>query len=126
MKVRILKTDDRLGIKEGELYDAQPHWLDPQEKMTLYRVNDPVCNLYYSERGVFWEKVTEMPCSHCKKMLKIDPKGPDPLALWCNNACSEAYYAAHPEEAAKWIKVEDLNFMQRAELDALIGKGFAC
>lgn len=49
MRVKILKTDDRLGVKEGEIYEARRYWLDP-EKITLdARIPDgydPCCNQY--------------------------------------------------------------------------------
>jgi hypothetical protein len=51
--VEILETDVRLGIKQGEVYWAQPYWLDPSDKWTLLeRVPDgydPRCNVYRSE-----------------------------------------------------------------------------
>lgn len=51
--VEILKDDKRLGLKRGEVYWAQPYWLDPSEKWTLEeRVPDgykPCCNVYRSE-----------------------------------------------------------------------------
>lgn len=50
MQVLILKTDNRLGIKENEIYEAEPYWLDPTEKVTLLkRIPDgynPMCNQY--------------------------------------------------------------------------------
>ena len=53
MKVEILKTDKRLGIKKGEVYNAIRYWLDPKEKVTLLsRVLDgynPHCNQYFEE-----------------------------------------------------------------------------
>ena len=36
MIVEILKTDERLGIKSGQLYEAKKYWLDP-DKVTLLR-----------------------------------------------------------------------------------------
>jgi len=53
LKVRILKDEDRLGIKKGEVYEAKSYWLDPSLKYTLIgRVPDgydPSCNVYRSE-----------------------------------------------------------------------------
>lgn len=50
MKVKILKTNDKLGIKENEIYEAEPYWLDPLDKITLLkRIPDgynPSCNQY--------------------------------------------------------------------------------
>ena len=50
MRVKILKTDKRLGIKKGEIYKVKRYWLDPQEKVTLLsRETDdynPKCNQY--------------------------------------------------------------------------------
>lgn len=53
MKVRILETNERLGIKKGEIYKAVRYWLDPTEKVTLLkRIPDgynPECNQYIEE-----------------------------------------------------------------------------
>ena len=53
MKVRILKTDKRLGLTEGEVYEAKPYSLDPWGKFELLaRVPDgfdPDCTAY---RGI--------------------------------------------------------------------------
>lgn len=50
MKVKILKDDERLGVKAGEVYEAEPYWLDPSEKVSLLsRIPDgyePECNQY--------------------------------------------------------------------------------
>ena len=57
MKVKILETDDRLGIKKGEVYEAERYKYDPQEKVSLLsRVADghnPMCNQYLSSVA-FW------------------------------------------------------------------------
>ena len=53
MKVKILETNTWLGVKRGEVYEAERYWLDPLEKVTLLsRVPDgydPMCNLYFHE-----------------------------------------------------------------------------
>ncbi len=52
MKVRITKTDNRLGIKEGEIYEAEIYWLDPDKITLLKRIPDgyePSCNQYRYE-----------------------------------------------------------------------------
>ena len=53
MEVRVIKTDERLGIKEGEIYEAKRYYLDPTEKVTLVRRvpdgYDPSCNQYFDE-----------------------------------------------------------------------------
>lgn len=50
MKVKILETDERLGIKAGEIYEAKRYQLDPHEKLSLLaREPDgycPECNQY--------------------------------------------------------------------------------
>lgn len=50
MKVKILKTDERLGISEGEIYAARRYRHDPQEKVELLSREpdgyDPMCNQY--------------------------------------------------------------------------------
>jgi hypothetical protein len=56
--VRIKETDERLGVKKGQLYIAENYWLDPGSKVTLlnrmsstgkvYKKN-PGCNQYKSD-----------------------------------------------------------------------------
>lgn len=52
MKVKILKTDSRLGITKGEIYEASNYRYDPG-KITLDSREgdkyDPGCNQYKSE-----------------------------------------------------------------------------
>ena len=53
MRVKILETDDRLGIKAGEIYSAQRYQYDPHEKISLMAREpdgyDPECNQYKYE-----------------------------------------------------------------------------
>lgn len=59
MIVEILKDDPRLGIKKGQIYEAERYWLDPYSKVTLLQRltkrsrkpvgGDPSCNQYRSE-----------------------------------------------------------------------------
>lgn len=53
MKIKILKTDKRLGVKAGEIYKSQRYPLDPQSKVTLLGREpdgyDPSCNQYIFE-----------------------------------------------------------------------------
>lgn len=37
MIVEILKSDERIGIKRGQIYEAERYWLDPNDKVTLLR-----------------------------------------------------------------------------------------
>lgn len=57
MKVKILRTDERLGVKAGEVYEAKRYKYAPTEKMELIgREGDgynPQCNQYMSELA-FW------------------------------------------------------------------------
>lgn len=49
IQVRILKTDDHIGVTEGEVYEATSYWLDPDKVTLLARVPDgwnPECNEY--------------------------------------------------------------------------------
>lgn len=62
-------------------------------------------------------------CAQCNARLYGGAAVPDSFMGWCSEACTDAWMAAHPEESAKWIKVEDLNAAQRAELDAILGGG---
>ena len=51
--VRIAKTDERLGVREGEEYAAIVYWLDPGAKVSLLRRipdgYDPSCNQYSTD-----------------------------------------------------------------------------
>ena len=52
MKVKVLKTDGRLGIKKGETYLAHRYYLDPSKVTLTSRIDDgydPMCNQYISE-----------------------------------------------------------------------------
>lgn len=56
MIVEILKTDERIGVKKGQIYEAKRYWLDPNEKVTLLKRlskkdrmpigKEPNCNEY--------------------------------------------------------------------------------
>lgn len=52
MKVRIIKTDERLGVKAGEIYEARRYRYDPDKVSLIGRVPDgydPGCNQYLEE-----------------------------------------------------------------------------
>lgn len=59
MIVEILKSDERLGLKKGQIFEAKRYWLDPISKVTLLRRltkkdrkpigKVPMCNQYLSE-----------------------------------------------------------------------------
>jgi len=53
MKVKILETNERLGVKKGEIYNAQRYTYDPQSKVTLLSRDpdgyNPLCNQYVNE-----------------------------------------------------------------------------
>ncbi len=53
MKVKILETSERLGVKKGEIYNANRYVYDPTEKVTLLSREsdgyDPKCNQYVDE-----------------------------------------------------------------------------
>ena len=57
MIVRIQKTDERLGVKAGEIYQAERYRYDPHEKVTLVARQpdgyNPECNQYVHEVD-FW------------------------------------------------------------------------
>ena len=50
MRVKILETDERLGVTAGEIYEAKRYRYDPQEKYELISRepdgHDPECNQY--------------------------------------------------------------------------------
>ena len=50
MQVKIIETDERLGVKEGEIYEAKRYRFDPHEKVELIgRIPDgydPMCTQY--------------------------------------------------------------------------------
>lgn len=77
-----------------------------------------------SERAKWLEKPTAM-CSHCGKALSKGD-GPKSIRSWCNQECMDAWDKANPEEAAGWIRVERMTPTQRAELDAMLGRGKKC
>ena len=64
MKVKILKTDQRLGIKKDEIYNAAIYSLDPSKVILYSRIPDgydPCCNQYISEIEILVEeKMTEL------------------------------------------------------------------
>ena len=52
MQVKILKTDARLGVKAGEIYEAHGYSLDPSKVTLDARVPDgydPCCNQYWHD-----------------------------------------------------------------------------
>ena len=58
MIVEILEDQPRLGIKKGQLYNAEPYWIDPPTKVALLnRVSksgrhfkkNPMCTQYRSQ-----------------------------------------------------------------------------
>lgn len=57
MRVKVLESDERLGVSAGEIYDAQRYWLDPHDKVTLLAREpdgyDPCCN-QYKHQVAFW------------------------------------------------------------------------
>lgn len=70
------------------------------------------------------EEIQNIDCSGCGKRLVIDLKNcPRSIRSWCSPECHDAWNEKHPEEAAKWIAVEDMTIAQRAEIDALLGCG---
>lgn len=60
-KIKMLKTDELLGFKEGEIYEVKPYPYD--EKMILMRRvpdgYDPECTTYLESEGDEWEWVKE-------------------------------------------------------------------
>ena len=66
-----------------------------------------------------------MMCAHCRRpLLRLEV--PASTRAWCGGACMAAWDSAHPEEAARWIRVGEMTPLQRSELLALIGKGERC
>ena len=52
MKVKVLKTDTRLGVKENEVYEAVKYPLDSSKVILESRVPDgydPMCTHYWYE-----------------------------------------------------------------------------
>jgi len=52
MKVQIITTDKRLGIKKGEVYNARTYSYDPSKVTLLSRIPDgydPSCNQYKAD-----------------------------------------------------------------------------
>lgn len=62
MIVMIKQTQERLGVTEGELYEAQPYAYDGSKITLLGRVPDgydPQCNQYRSEVKILYRNVTK-------------------------------------------------------------------
>lgn len=67
MQVKIINTDDRLGVKAGEIYEAKRYRFDPHEKVELMaRVPDgydPLCTQYLESVlhmiGGKWHKIED-------------------------------------------------------------------
>lgn len=59
MRVKILETDERLGIKKGEIYKAERYRYDPHEKVSLLSRepdgHSPMCNQYLHQVA-YWIK----------------------------------------------------------------------
>jgi hypothetical protein len=61
-KIRMLKSDERLGFKEGEVYEVIPYHLDPSCKLSAIKKfpddgTEPMFNVYRECRGEEWEWV---------------------------------------------------------------------
>lgn len=59
MKVQVFKTNERLGLTEGEIYEAERYWLDPNRKVVLQsRIPDgynPECTAYFDDIKIITE-----------------------------------------------------------------------
>jgi hypothetical protein len=64
--------------------------------------------------------------SCCQCGATVSDYGPKGSRTYCSNTCANAWDDAHPEEAAAWIRVENMTPIQRAELDAMLGLGAKC
>lgn len=63
MIVRIIKSDLRLRVKEGEIYYAQVYRFDPAKITLLKRIpdgHDPECNQYRDEVQILCSHVHEV------------------------------------------------------------------
>lgn len=65
------------------------------------------------------------PCSHCGEPVDIRD-ATHASKLWCSATCRDGWWAAHPEEAAGWVRVEDLSAEQLALVEATLGLGAKC
>ncbi len=62
-KIIMLKDDDRLGFKKGEVYEVKPYWIDPQTKLSAIKKvpddgiygRDYGFNVYRESRGKEWD-----------------------------------------------------------------------
>lgn len=59
-------------------------------------------------------------CAQCG-VLRDLRGGPPSCRGFCSRECEHTWNDDHPEEAAKWIRVEDMTIAQGAELAALLG-----
>ena len=61
-KIRMLKSDKRLGFKKGEIYEVEAYQFDPSSKLsTIRKIPDdgkfPGFNVYRESRDEEWEWV---------------------------------------------------------------------
>lgn len=63
-------------------------------------------------------------CKECGRI--VGHSGPDTSRVWCSDECREAWLAANPDEATRWIAVSDWTPEQRATVAAILGKGEKC
>jgi len=75
MIVEILKTDKRLGVKAGQIYQAEKYWLDPDKVTLLRRLTkkerkpigkEPLVNQYTSD-----VRVLQMPYNSLLKTVYL-------------------------------------------------------
>ncbi len=64
-------------------------------------------------------------CGQCSQLIDTSSSPPS-YRTFCSIECSDRWDVDHPEDAARWIGIQDLDMRQRAELDALLGHGAAC
>lgn len=60
-KIKMLKSDERLGFKDGEVYETSVYWLNPDKLTAEKKVPDdgtePCFNVYKECRGEEFEYV---------------------------------------------------------------------
>lgn len=65
-----------------------------------------------------------MRCAACgREVPRSSEPEPKSERTYCNEACWVEFMRLHPTEAVGWVQVGDMTLEQRAELDALIGRG---
>lgn len=54
-KIIMLKDNERLGYKKGEVYEAETYWLDPDKLTAMKNGKCAGFNIYRESKGEEWD-----------------------------------------------------------------------